>query len=106
MAANGLQLRDMASGAVVALENDKAAYKSLAWTEKGEALALLKGKEDKAYEDKLWSVVGFSGFAGPKGPQKVVYDPAADKSFPEGMTVRPNRAPAWTESFDPLLLRL
>ena len=103
MAANGLQLRDMASGAVVALENDKAAYKSLAWTEKGEALALLKGKEDKAYEDKLWSVVGFSGFAGPKGPQKVVYDPAGDTSFPEGMTVSPNRAPVWTESFDAIL---
>jgi acetyl esterase/lipase len=103
MAANGLQLRDMASGAVVSLENDKASYKSLGWTEKGEALALLKGKEDKAYEDKLWSVVGFTGFGGPKGSQKVVFDPAGDKSFPEGMTVSPNRAPAWTESFDAIL---
>ena len=103
MAANGLQLRDMASGAVVSLENDKASYKSLVWTEKGEALALLKGKEDKAYEDKLWSVVGFTGFGGPKGPQKVVFDPTGDKSFPEGMTVSPNRAPAWTESFDAIL---
>jgi dipeptidyl aminopeptidase/acylaminoacyl peptidase len=103
MAANGLQLRDMATGAVVSLENDKAAYKSLVWTEKGEALALLKGKEDKAYEDKLWSVVGFSGFGTPKGPQKVVYDPAGDTSFPEGMTVSPDRAPAWTESFDAIL---
>jgi dipeptidyl aminopeptidase/acylaminoacyl peptidase len=99
-AANGLQLRDMASGAVVPLENDKASYKSLAWTEKGEALSFLKGKEDKAYEDKLWSVIGFTGFRDPKGPRKVVYDPAADKAFPEGMTVSPDRAPAWTESFD------
>ncbi|HSA94965.1 MAG TPA: prolyl oligopeptidase family serine peptidase, partial [Acidobacteriota bacterium] len=102
-AANGLQLRDMASGAVLALEDDKAAYKSLAWTEKGEALSFLKGKEDKAYEDKLWSVVGFSGFRDPKGPRKVLYDPAADKTFPEGLTVSPDRIPAWTESFDALL---
>jgi len=102
-AANGLELRDMATGAVTALESDKAAYKSLAWTEKGEALSFLKGKEDKAYEDKLWSVVGFSGFRDPKGPRKVVYDPAADKSFPDGMTVSPDRAPSWTESFDALL---
>ena len=102
-AGNGLQLRDMASGAVVSLDNDKASYKSLAWSEKGEALAVLKGKEDKAYEDKLWSVVAFSGFRDPKGPRKTVYDPAADKSFPEGMTVSPDRSPAWTDGFDAVL---
>jgi dienelactone hydrolase len=102
-AGNGIQLRDMASGAVVSLDNDKASYKSLSWTEKGEAFAALKGKEDKAYEDKLWSVVAYSGFEEAKGPQKIVYDPAGDKSFPEGMTVSPNRAPAWTESFDAIL---
>jgi dipeptidyl aminopeptidase/acylaminoacyl peptidase len=102
-AANGLLIRDMASGAVLPLDNDKASYKSLTWTEKGEALAVLKGKEDKGYEDKLWSVVAFSGLQNPKGPQKIVYDPAADKDFPEGLTVSPNRAPVWTESFDGLL---
>jgi dipeptidyl aminopeptidase/acylaminoacyl peptidase len=102
-AANGVQLRDMATGALVSLDNDKATYKSLGWSEKGEALAVLKGKEDKAYEDKLWSVVAYSGFGGAKGPRKIVYDPAGDKSFPEGMTVSPNRAPEWTESFDAIL---
>jgi len=102
-AANGIQLRDMATGAVVSLDNDKASYKSLSWTEKGEAFAALKGKEDKAYEDKLWSVVAYAGFQEPKGPRKTVYDPAGDKSFPEGMTVSPNRPPGWTESFDAIL---
>ncbi|MGB8959229.1 MAG: prolyl oligopeptidase family serine peptidase, partial [Candidatus Aminicenantales bacterium] len=102
-AGNGLQLRDMASGAVSSLDNDKASYKSLSWTDKGEALAVLKGREDKAYEDKLWSVLGFTGFREAGGPRKIVYDPAADKTFPEGMTVSPDRAPEWTESFDALL---
>ncbi|MEN6560386.1 MAG: prolyl oligopeptidase family serine peptidase [Acidobacteriota bacterium] len=102
-AANGVQMRDMASGTVVSLDNDKASYKSLAWSEKGEALALLKGKEDKSYEDKLWSVIGFSGFQAGRAPRKVVYDPAADKSFPAGMTVSPDRAPEWTEGFDAIL---
>jgi len=102
-AANGIQLRDMTTGAVISLDNDKAAYKSLSWTEKGEALAALKGKEDKAYEDKLWSIVAYAGFQEPKGPRKTVYDPAGDKAFPEGMTVSPNRAPQWTESFDAIL---
>ncbi len=102
-AGNGLQLRDMASGAVSSLDNDKASYKSLAWTEKGEALTVLKGKEDKAYEDKLWSVLAVDGFRDPKGPRKIVYDPAADKSFPQGMTVSPDSAPEWTEAFDAVL---
>ncbi len=102
-AGNGLQLRDMVSGAVASLDNDKASYKSLSWTDKGEALAVLKGKEDKAYEDKLWSVLGFTGFREAGGPRKTVYDPAADTTFPEGMTVSPDRAPEWTESFDALL---
>jgi hypothetical protein len=102
-AGNGLQLRDMASGAVSSLDNDKASYKSLSWTEKGEALTVLKGKEDKAYEDKLWSVLAVDGFRDPKGPRKIVYDPAADKSFPEGMTVSPDSAPEWTETFDAVL---
>ena len=102
-AGNGLQLRDMTSGAVTSLDNDKASYKSLGWSEKGEALAVLKGKEDKAFEDKLWSVLAFDGFKDAKGPRKIVYDPAADKAFPAGMTVSPDRTPAWTDSFDAIL---
>lgn len=100
---NGIQLRDMASGAVSALDNDKASYKSLGWSEKGDALAALRGKEDKAYEDKLYSIVAFSDFQDPKGPRKVVYDPAGDKSFPEGLSVSPNRNPQWTEGLDGIL---
>ena len=102
-AGNGLQLRDLASGAVSPLDNDKASYKSLTWTEKGEALAVLKGKDDKAYEDKLWSVLGFAGLREAKGPRKIVFDPTADRAFTPGMTVSPDRAPEWTESFDALL---
>lgn len=102
-AGNGLLLRDLASGTVAPLDNDKAAYKSLAWSEKGEALALLKGKEDKAFEDKLWSVLGFSGFQTGRAPRRVAYDPAGDKTFPAGMTVSPDRAPAWTDGFDAIL---
>ena len=102
-AGNGLLIRDMASGAIIPLDNDKTVYKSLSWTEKGEALAALKGREDNNYEDKLWSVVAFSGFRDPKGPRKIVYDPAEDKDFPDGMSVSPNRTPRWTESFDAIL---
>jgi acetyl esterase/lipase len=103
-AGNGIQVRNMTTGAVTPLDSDKAVYKSLTWTEKGEGLASLKGKEDKAFEDKLYSIVAFTGFApAAKGLQKTSYDPKDDKSFPAGMTISPNRAPRWTEDFTGVL---
>ena len=102
MSGNGIQLRNMQTGVVLSLENDKAVYKRLNWTEKGEGLAVLKGKEDENYEDKLYSVVGFTNFI--KGlPQKIVYEPAKDKNFPEEMTISPNRTPVWTEGLSGIL---
>ncbi|HEY7913349.1 MAG TPA: hypothetical protein VIG62_15660, partial [Blastocatellia bacterium] len=57
---NGIQLRNMATGAVVPLDSDKANYRSLNWNEEGTAFAALKGVEDKRYEEKLYSVVAFT----------------------------------------------
>jgi dipeptidyl aminopeptidase/acylaminoacyl peptidase len=99
---NGVQLRDMTRGTVSVLDNGDASYERLTWTEKGDALAVLKGTEDKAFRDKLYAVVGITGF-GSGTPQKTVFDPAADKSFPEGMSISPNRSPLWTESLDALM---
>jgi dipeptidyl aminopeptidase/acylaminoacyl peptidase len=93
---NGLQLRNMTTGVVTPLDSDKASYKGLTWTEKNAGLTSLKGVEDKAWEDKLYSVVAFTGFS-TGTPQKTVYDPREDKSFPAGMTISPNRNPTWTE---------
>ncbi len=99
---NGLQLRNMATGAVISLDNDKAVYRSLTWTEKGDGLAAVKGKEDKSFEDKLYSVIGFINFSA-KAPQKFVYEPKEDKTFPQGMTVSPNRNPLWTEDLEGII---
>ena len=62
----------------------------------------MKGKEDKNFEDKLYSVIGFTNFS-LKSPQKTVYDPIEDKDFPEGMTISPNRSPEWTENLGGIL---
>ncbi|HZS44210.1 MAG TPA: prolyl oligopeptidase family serine peptidase [Blastocatellia bacterium] len=99
---NGVELRNMATGAVLPLDNDKASYKSLNWTEKGEGLAVLKGVEDKAYEDKLYSAIGFTDFSA-AAPRKVSYDPRDDKDFPAGMSISPNRPASWTEDMNALL---
>jgi dipeptidyl aminopeptidase/acylaminoacyl peptidase len=102
---NGVLLRNMAAGTIVSLDSDKAAYKGLAWTEKGDGLACLKGKEDKAFEDKLYAAVGFTGFV-PGPVQKTVYDPKDDKGFPAGMSISPDRTPQWSGSLDALLFGL
>ncbi len=94
---NGVAVRNLETGAVLPLDSGKASYERLAWTtEKGNALAVLKGIEDKAYKDKLYSLVAFSGFDGGQ-PAKIAYDPAGDKSFPAGMSISPDRSPAWMD---------
>jgi dienelactone hydrolase len=95
-AGNGIQIRDMSTGTITSLETDKAFYERMAWTTEGDAMTMLKGTDDRAYRERLFSVVGFTGF-GSGAPKKVVYDPKDDKTFPADYSVSGNRAPSWTE---------
>jgi dienelactone hydrolase len=99
---NGIQMRNMKTGVILPLDSDKAVYKRLTWTEEGDGLAVLKGKDDEDYEDKLYGFVGFRGFDA-QTPTKVVYDPKKDNDFPEGMTISPNRNPLWNEDLTGIL---
>ena len=92
---NGISVLDLATGKVATLDSAKASYKGLAWTEKGDALATVRGVEDKALEDKLYSVVAFRDFTPGGAAAKFVFDPAKVEAFPKGMTVSPDRAPVW-----------
>jgi len=96
-AGNGIQLRNMETGAVMPLDSAKATYKSLHWTEKGDAFAALRGVEDKAFEDKLYSVVGFRNLSATARPEKIQFEPKSERTFPAGMTVSPNRQPSWSQ---------
>ncbi len=93
-AGNGISVRNMTTGAVQSLDHAQAVYKGLTWTEKGGALAAVRGVQDKGFEDKLYSLVAFQDVA---HPAKVVFDPREDKTFPAGMTISPDRNPAWRE---------
>ncbi len=101
MVGNGIQLRELATGVTRPLDSDKAAYEKPAWTEKGDGLAVLKGVEDDAYEDKMYSVLGFTGLSGQMA--KTTFTPAEAAGFPDGMTVSPNRDPRWTEDLSALV---
>ncbi len=93
---NGIQARNMATGAVIGLDSSKSTYKGVTWTEKGDALATLRGVDDKAWEGKLYTLVAFRNFSA-SAPEKVVFDPAKDKALPDGMTISPNRNPYWMQ---------
>jgi dienelactone hydrolase len=92
----------MANAALLVLDSGKAVYQGLAWTDKGDGLAVLRGIEDKAHEGKLYSALGFTNF-GSAPPQKVVFNPHTDPTFPQGMTISPNRTPVWTEDLGGIL---
>ncbi len=101
-AGNGLQIRDMSAGTITSLETDKAFYERMAWTSEGDAISMLKGTDDRAFRERLYSVVGFTGF-GSGAPKKVAYDPKQDQTFPADMSISGNRTPTWTESRDALI---
>lgn len=92
---NGIQLRDMKTGAVFPIETAKAGYSNLTWNQERTAFTALKAVEDKAYADKWHSVVGFTDL-GPK-PTRFAYDPKDDKTFPKDMGISANRPAAWTD---------
>ena len=98
---NGVHLRDMKTGVLFPVDTGKATYQSLSWNEAGDAIALLKGVEDKSVEGKVYSVLGFTEI-GP-ATKKVVYDPKADATFPKGFGITANRSPAWTDDLGGLM---
>ncbi len=95
-AGNGIELRNMTTGAVQPLDSAQASYRTLSWTEKGDALATLRGVDDKNFEDKIYTLIAFKNF-GANGPaDKEVFDPRSEASFPANMAIS-TRVPAWRE---------
>jgi dipeptidyl aminopeptidase/acylaminoacyl peptidase len=101
-AGNGIQIRDMQTGATTSLETDKAFYEGLAWTREGDAISFFKGKDDRQWRERLFAAVGYTGVGG-SSQKRVAYDPADDKTFPAAYGISTNRALTWTESRDALI---
>lgn len=92
---NGLYLLSMTSNAVQILDNDEATYKSIVWTEKGDAFTSLKMVKDSKYKQNLGKVIGVKNLT---NPQVIVYDPAKDSlGFPKEYTISANKRPIWSE---------
>ncbi len=93
---NGIYLRHVLSQQTSVLDNDKATYRSIVWTEEGDAFALLKLLEDKAYKTEKGVVIGVKNIG--KGNTVSIYDPSKDSiHFTKGNTISKNRRPYWAE---------
>jgi dipeptidyl aminopeptidase/acylaminoacyl peptidase len=93
---NGIQLRNMKTDVVRAIDSDHAFYRSLAWADTNQALTVLRGKADTTAHDTLYSVVAFTNIAAPQ-PRKLVFDAAEHGDFPSGMKIAAERAPRLSE---------
>ncbi len=92
---NGVQLRNLATDVVRALDSGKGLYRRLTWADSGFALAVLRGVVDSAASDTSYTVVGWSNLASNSGPTGS-FAPADDAMFPTSMRISPDRAPRWT----------
>ncbi len=99
---NAVVARNLESGVVLVLDSGKASYERPTWTERGDGLAVAKGTEDKAYQDKRYTVVGITGLGSGK-PVKTVFDPASDKAVPAEYSISAERSPFWTEDLKALV---
>jgi dipeptidyl aminopeptidase/acylaminoacyl peptidase len=93
---NGVQLRNMRTDVVRAVDSDRALYRRLVWSDSLGAIAVLRGKIDSLARDTLFSVVTFTKVASGT-PTKSVFDPAQHSEFPAAMKIAADRAPRLTD---------
>lgn len=93
---NGVQLREMATGVVRALDAEKAKYQRLTWADTGDALAFLRTRADSATKDTLSTVLGWARLAS-RAPTTVSIDEKS-AGVASGMVVSADRAPKWSDT--------
>jgi dipeptidyl aminopeptidase/acylaminoacyl peptidase len=103
---NGVQLRNMKTDVVRAIDSDHAFYRSLAWADTNQALTVLRGKADTTAHDTLYSVVAFTNISAAAQPKKLVFDATEHRDFPAGMKIAAERAPRLSEDLQTIFFGL
>ncbi len=93
---NGLYIIRLDTGSRRPLDNGAADYARLTWDEEGSALAVLKGTEIDTLEHNANILLAFTGLTGRRMAQ-IIYDPADDPEFTEGMIISEEEALTWSE---------
>ena len=105
-AGNGVYVLTLKSGTIRPLDSGEADYAQLTWDDqgrkalagfqKGNALAVLKGKKPEKSVQKENQLLVFVGLDTDKAA-KIIYNPADDKGFPEGMVLSEKGELTWSE---------
>ena len=105
-AGNGVYVLVLKSGAIRSLDSGEADYAQLTWDDngrkalegfqKGNALAVLKGTKPEKSIQKENQLLVFVGLGTDKSA-RILYDPADDKNFPEGMVLSEKGGLTWSE---------
>jgi dipeptidyl aminopeptidase/acylaminoacyl peptidase len=91
---NGIQVRDMKTGALTQLESGKGSYEGLTWTPEQDAFTLLRVEEEKGKPEKKYTILTCTDLASAK---LEAIDPAAAEGFPRGLAVAAGRRPTLSD---------
>lgn len=97
---NGLFLAELRSGRMQVLDNDSLLYARLAWSDDGNRLAVLKGREVEKMRERSNVLLAFTSVRAPAGktaPAPVTLDPARAATFPKGFVVSERAPLSWSE---------
>lgn len=92
---NGVQLYDGETGAVTVLESSPSLYRSLAWRDGSDALAVLRTSVSKAFTDTAHVILTWDSPTTGRSPR--VLDPATASGFPANMRIAEYRTPTWSD---------
>ncbi|MFC1728948.1 alpha/beta hydrolase family protein [candidate division KSB1 bacterium] len=96
---NGLYLIDLSTNVREPLDNGDMDYSRMTWNEKGNAIAVLKGKEKEGFlhnENLLVAVTGLDG----QNTVKTEYDPSEASDFPKDHVISEKGDVVWRESLN------
>lgn len=93
---NGVQLHDLSTGVVRALDAGKARYSRLTWADTGDALAVLRTAADSSGKDTTTVALGWTRLAARTGAMLAIDGSSA--GMPTGLVVSDQRAPKWNDA--------
>ncbi|MEQ1693700.1 MAG: hypothetical protein ABMA00_20595, partial [Gemmatimonas sp.] len=94
---NAVQVRNMNTGAVKALDSEDVLYRHLAWTDSSRALSVMKGKiATTGTRDTVFSLAVFRGIGANGAASTKTFNPAGRTDFPSGWKLASERAPRYS----------
>jgi len=91
---NGVQLFDVRTASVRALDTSSSVYSGLSWRKKSADLAVLRSKSDDRRDGPTQVALAWTNL-GQASESAHLYDPTADAKFPAGQRTVSYRKPEW-----------